>query len=117
MTAPNEQHQLPPRLERERKTAEAMIRIYCDAHHLADQDEEGLCPACRVLEDYADSRLRACRYGKEKPTCNLCPTHCYKKDRREEVRKVMRYAGPRMIRFHPILALVHLWDKRRKGPE
>jgi hypothetical protein len=27
----------------------------------------------------------------------------------------MRYAGPRMMRRFPLLALMHLWDKRRGG--
>ncbi len=31
-----------------------------------------------------------------------------KKER--EIRRVMRYAGPHMILFHPILALFHLFD-------
>jgi hypothetical protein len=35
---------------------------------------------------------------------------------REEVRVVMRYAGPRMISRHPILALWHLIDGRREAP-
>jgi hypothetical protein len=32
---------------------------------------------------------------------------------RENIRKVMRYAGPRMIYHHPIMALRHLLDGRR----
>ncbi len=37
---------------------------------------------------------------------------------RERVRAVMRYAGPRMLLCHPILALLHLRDgltRRRPG--
>ena len=26
-----------------------------------------------------------------------CPVHCYQRDRREQAREVMRYAGPRMV--------------------
>jgi hypothetical protein len=37
---------------------------------------------------------------------------------REQVRVVMRYAGPRMLTRYPILAIMHLFDgkldKRRK---
>lgn len=107
---------LPPRLERERKTVAAMIQIYCRAHHRGERFEDGLCPGCRTLEEYADARLRTCRYGEEKPTCGECPIHCYKRDRREEIRQVMRYAGPRMLRYRPLLALRHLWDKKRRPP-
>jgi hypothetical protein len=32
---------------------------------------------------------------------------------REQIRVVMRYAGPRMLRNHPVLDLQHLIDGRR----
>jgi hypothetical protein len=32
---------------------------------------------------------------------------------RERMRQVMRFAGPRMILFHPIMAIRHLWDERK----
>ena len=35
---------------------------------------------------------------------------------RERVRVTMRYAGPRMMLHHPILAVAHLLDGRRKAP-
>jgi hypothetical protein len=35
---------------------------------------------------------------------------------RERIREVMRYAGPRMILRHPILAIWHLLDGRRQEP-
>jgi hypothetical protein len=37
---------------------------------------------------------------------------------RVRVREVMRFAGPRMLRRHPYLALMHLLvDGRREAPE
>jgi hypothetical protein len=35
---------------------------------------------------------------------------------RERAREVMRYAGPRMLRRHPWLALMHLFDTLRAIP-
>jgi hypothetical protein len=35
---------------------------------------------------------------------------------REQVKAVMRYAGPRMLYRHPILTLFHFLDGRRKEP-
>jgi hypothetical protein len=35
---------------------------------------------------------------------------------REKIRMVMRYSGPRMIYKHPIAAVWHLIDTRRKEP-
>jgi hypothetical protein len=36
---------------------------------------------------------------------------------RERVRAVMRYAGPRMLLRHPILAVLHLLDGMRPPPK
>jgi hypothetical protein len=95
------------RLARERETVAAMIRIYCRGRHAARRE---LCEECEQLHAYAMCRLDRCPFGAEKPTCANCPVHCYKPDRREQIREVMRYAGPRMLWRHPILALFHLLD-------
>lgn len=101
------------RLAREWKTIEAMICCYCHGHH--DTGGE-LCPECQRLQDYAAVRLERCRFGSEKPTCANCPVHCYQKVRREQVKVVMRYAGPRMLWQHPLLSLIHWLDGYRKAP-
>jgi hypothetical protein len=35
---------------------------------------------------------------------------------RERVRQVMRFAGPRMLLHHPLLAIAHLLKERRPAP-
>ena len=40
-----------------------------------------------------------------KTFCSQCKVHCYKKDKREQIRKVMRFSGPRMLVYHPIMAV------------
>ncbi len=103
------------RLSRERKTLEAMIRLRCrDVHR---PEGGGLCGECRDLLRYAEGRLAKCPFGEEKPTCARCPVHCYRPEMRERIREVMRYAGPRMIREHPWLALMHMLDGFRKAPD
>ena len=99
------------RLRREDRTVTAMIQCYCRGCHGSGQ---ALCPECQSLLDYARQRLARCRFGTGKPTCANCPVHCYQPRRREQIRAVMRYAGPRMLWRHPILSLWHLWDGRRK---
>jgi len=101
------------RLERERRTIEAMLRVYCRDHH---SSTEGLCPDCRGLLDYATHRLERCPFGGSKPTCAKCPIHCYGADPRERVRQVMRYAGPKLLWRHPILTLLHFTDAWRGVP-
>ncbi len=101
------------RLDREWKTMEAMIKIHCRDHHGA---AAAPCAECRELLDYAGGRLERCRFGAEKPACANCPVHCYQPARREQVKALMRYAGPRMIREHPLLSLRHWLDGFRKAP-
>jgi hypothetical protein len=84
-----------------------MVRLYCRAHHGAGGS---LCGECQALRDYALCRLDRCPYGAEKTTCARCPTHCYKPALRAQVQVVMRYAGPRMLFRHPILAVLHMLD-------
>jgi hypothetical protein len=99
------------RLTREFKTIKAMVQIYCRDHHGHD-----LCNECQGLMDYASMRLDRCRFGAEKPTCAKCPVHCYQRNRREQVKIVMRYAGPRMLWEHPLLSLRHWLDGFRPVP-
>ena len=109
------EHQLSSRrLQREAHTVAAMIRRYCrDRHHTTD----GLCPECAELLAYARHRLARCPFQERKTTCGKCPVHCYAPAMRERIREVMRYAGPRMLFSHPLLALMHLLDGLRKpGP-
>lgn len=99
-------------MRRERKTIRAMISRYCRDRH---SSRGALCEGCAALEAYAMARLDCCPYRPDKPTCANCPTHCYKADMREQVRVVMRYAGPRMLLRHPLLAILHLIDGKRDG--
>jgi predicted amidophosphoribosyltransferase len=92
------------RMEREVKTVELMIDIFCHGQH---GKREGLCPECRGLLDYVTRRLERCPFRGNKPRCSKCPVHCYKPDMRVKIRAVMKYAGPQMLYRHPILAGKH----------
>lgn len=101
------------RLARELKTIKVMLRIACrDRHGTA----EGLCDDCTALLQYSTKRLAGCPYGADKPTCANCQIHCYGPHQREQVREMMRYAGPRMMLRHPYLAIMHVIDGRRPAP-
>ncbi|HNZ42664.1 MAG TPA: nitrous oxide-stimulated promoter family protein [Bacteroidales bacterium] len=90
--------------EREKKTVYLMIGMYCkkQRHHAE------MCEECRQLTLYAYEKIDQCRYNPKKPKCSKCTTHCYQKDKREKIRQVMRYSGPRMILYHPLVALRHM---------
>lgn len=102
------------RRARELKTIAAMLRMYCRGH--GHRPRAPLCASCSELLEYATRRTERCVFGDAKPTCANCLVHCYTADRREQVRIAMRWAGPRMLLHHPILAIRHLIDGRRPSP-
>jgi hypothetical protein len=95
------------RRDREKRTIRRMVEIYCRKHHGRG---EALCGECRRLLEYAMDRIERCPYPDRKPVCSACEVHCYRPEPREEILRVMRYAGPRMLIRHPVLALLHLTD-------
>ena len=96
-------------LHTEKKTLTAMISIYCEAVHGGKK----LCEECTELRDYALQRINRCVFGQEKPACKNCPVHCYSPKKREEIRTVMRIAGPAMLFKHPVLAILHLIKEKK----
>lgn len=94
-------------IEREQVTVEQMIRIYCRYK----EGNKELCPQCRELLQYAYTRLERCPFGEKKTSCQHCSIHCYKPEMKKRMQAVMRYAGPRMLFFHPIAAIRHLIRK------
>jgi hypothetical protein len=105
---------VPGNIRRDAKTVAAMVRLYCAGRH--GSAGGALCGPCGALLGYADERLAKCPFGEEKTTCRDCPIHCYRPVERTAMRDVMRYAGPRMLWRHPLLAVRHLWMERLGPP-
>lgn len=102
------------RRARELGIIETMVRMYCRGH--GHERDATLCADCGALLEYAQRRLERCVFGDAKPTCANCVVHCYKADMRERIRIVMRWAGPRMMLRHPIMAIAHLINEHRAVP-
>ena len=100
------------RFKREKKTVDVMIGLYCQSHHRS----RALCRDCEELRAYARVRLDKCPFKEGKTTCAKCPVHCYQPQMRSRVKEIMRFSGPRMIYRHPMMAIRHLMDGRRKAP-
>jgi hypothetical protein len=96
-------------MDRETKTVRLMIKLCCQKHH----GSKKLCDNCRALADYCAKRMARCPFGVDKPACSDCTVHCFKPDMRAKIIEVMRYSGPRMVWYHPLLALRHL--RRKNG--
>ena len=97
----------------EKRLIPEMIRMYCRGNHKESRKEEGvkgkeLCSKCKELTEYAAFRLEKCPFKKNKGFCSFCKIHCYKPEYQAEMKKVMRYSGPRMLFTHPIFALSHV---------
>ncbi len=103
------------KIEKEKRTVELMIEIYCrgQKHQPITSRNEyvALCEDCAKLRDYAHERLSHCRFGENKTKCKVCPVHCYNPEMREAIRKVMRYSGPRMMLYHPLRTIMHMFSK------
>lgn len=121
--------------EREQEIVSQMIALYCKGNHSAHRsapprerggemqqvrkgaalrERRDLCPECAELEAYAHARSERCPFMEEKTFCSNCTVHCYRPEMRERIRTVMRYAGPRMLFHHPVMAIRHMIESQRE---
>ena len=99
------------RREREKRVVSEMIALYCRKKHGA---RRGLCPDCAALDAYARLRSEKCPFMETKTFCSNCRVHCYRPDMREKIRAVMRFSGPRMLLYHPVMAVRHVIERKRE---
>lgn len=97
------------KIQRDKKTIRFMIHLYCSHKAMTGEEQARL----QELARYACQRLDHCRYGDEKPACKDCPVHCYAPAKRELMRQVMRWAGPRMLFYAPRATMRHLFQSLR----
>lgn len=97
--------------EKEKLVVGEMIKLYCKKQH---HTEAELCEDCLALKFYAEQRCDKCPFMETKTFCSNCKVHCYKKDMREKIRKVMRFSGPRMMLYHPVMAINHLIQSKKE---
>ncbi len=90
---------------KEKEVVTRMIALYCGKRH---HTKGVLCPECAGLEAYARRRIDHCPFMETKTFCSSCETHCYRPDMRERIRAVMRFSGPRMLFYHPVMTVRHM---------
>lgn len=115
--------QSPAAIRRDLRTVATFIQIYCDHRH-ADRHrapatilrqparllvgrDVTLCPACEKLLAHATVKRQHCPFD-PKPMCKDCPAHCYAPRYRQQIRRVMRYAGKRLLLSGRVDYLWHL---------
>ena len=94
-------------IENEKRVVQRMVELYCRHKLHCDYIPEEYL----ALINYAHQRLDRCKFGDKKMTCKKCPIHCYKPEMRDKIREVMRWVGPRMIFYDPIVAIRHLFNR------
>ena len=96
--------------EQEKEVVSLMIGLYCRKHHGGKE----LCAECAEVDAYARMRSDKCPFMETKTFCSNCKVHCYKPEMREKIRAIMRYSVPRMMFYHPIMAIRHLIESRKE---
>lgn len=102
--------------EQEKQLVSQMIALYCRKKH----NTRGiLCDECLSLDKYARFRSDHCPFIETKIFCSNCKVHCYNREMRRKICEVMRFSGPRMIFYHPIIVIRHVIysKKEKKGLE
>ncbi len=84
--------------EKEKSIVTLMIKLYCKKHDDIDELD---------LLSYVNERIDKCPMMEQKTFCSKCKIHCYRQEYREKIKKVMRYSGPRIFFYHPILVIKH----------
>lgn len=92
------------KIEDEKNNIEFMINLYCKKNH----KEIGLCNDCQELLTFAKMRIDKCPVKETKTFCSSCHIHCYPKVKRESIRTIMKWSGPRMLIYNPPLAIKHI---------
>ena len=112
----NNMNKVEKKRQKEQYIVEEMIRLYCRKNHL-EEERQGrqMCPVCQELSDYAKLRSHKCPFMEQKTFCANCKVHCYKPEKREQIRQVMSFSGPRMLLHHPILAIWHLICSKKEA--
>ena len=91
------------RIDREKKTVQMMIEIYCRRH----LKQTTIPEEYQQLIAYAHNRLSHCRFGENKPVCKKCPIQGYAPKERQQIRELMRWVGPRMMIYAPKATIIH----------
>ena len=103
----------PSRLDKDRRTLEAIGRIYCSAHHKeTPKGKAGLCSSCRETIDRTLEHTTSCPFGHE-GNCQDCSIHCQRGEAQVRIREMMSYAAPRMAYRHPLMTFEYLRKKLR----
>lgn len=88
-----------PRLRREKRLQDSMLKMYCKHHHIY---QGKLCSDCQRLQEMCTRKLALCESGANKPTCVSCRHNCYSPVIAKQARIIFRWARFRIWLRHPV---------------
>lgn len=111
------------RIKKEKYVVYNLISFYCICHshknkllnfislnqnQNSNNVEKRLCPSCNKLIRYAFKRLNYCPFSLNKTTCSKCTIHCYAPQMKVQIKKVMKWSGPKIFLLRPDISFWHL---------
>ena len=106
------------------------VAVYCKHHHgdavrepftMGGIDISGtrlgklrVCAECRTLLRHAVTKRARCPL-EPKPSCRVCPVHCFAPKMREQIRKVMAFSGRHLILRGHLHLLFHFLERTPKN--
>ena len=104
------------KIDQKRENEKRILKVMIDIYQRKHPQESKMC---ENLYKYACLRIDKCPFMETKTFCSGCKVHCYQKDYRSQVKKVMRFSGKYMLFYHPLLTIKHGWlslkERRRKN--
>lgn len=96
--------------DREKKVITEMVKLYCRKNHKNGE----LCDECNEVLNYSIKRIDNCKFMETKTFCSNCKSPCYSLKMKEKIKQIMKFSGPRMLLYHPILVIYHIISGLKK---
>lgn len=96
--------------DREKKVITEMVKLYCRKNHKNGE----LCDECNEVLNYSLKRIDNCKFMETKTFCSNCKSPCYSLKMKEKIKQIMKFSGPRMLLYHPILVIYHIISGLKK---
>ena len=100
------------KIDQKRENEKRILKVMVDIYQRKHPQESKMC---EDLYKYACLRIDKCPFMETKTFCSKCKVHCYKPEMQKKIKEVMRFSGPRMLFYHPVLALRHLIESRKEN--
>ena len=99
------------KIDQKRENEKRILKVMIDIYQRKHPQESKMC---EDLYKYACLRIDKCPFMETKTFCSNCKVHCYRPDMQQKIREVMAYSGPRMLFYHPVMAIKHVIETQKE---